>query len=71
MYGGGDICVNRFIDLDFQYNMDDRKSISGFMLFCNRRAFSYKSFKQEITTNSTTEVKHVAACDAAKEVNTS
>ena len=47
--------------------MDDRKSISGFVFICNGGAVSWKSSKQSITVDSTTEIEYIAASDAAKE----
>ena len=47
--------------------MDDKKSISRFVFTCNRGAVSWKSSKQSITTDSTTEAEYIAAWDAAKE----
>jgi len=34
-YGEGDLHVDGFINLDFQSNMDDRKSTSGFVFVLN------------------------------------
>ena len=47
--------------------MDDRKSIFGFVFTCNGGAVNWKSSKQSITADSTTEAEYVAASDAAKE----
>ena len=52
---------------DFQSDVDDRKSISGFVFICNGGAVSWKSSNQSITTDSTTEAEYVAVSDAAKE----
>ena len=56
-----------FTDSDFQSDVDDRKSISGFIFTCNGGAVSWKSSKQTITADSTTEAEYIAASDAAKE----
>jgi len=61
MYGEGDLHVDGFIVLDFQFDMDDRKSMFGFVFFCNGGAVSWKSSKQEIIADSTMEVEYVAA----------
>ena len=34
-YGGGDLQIDGFTDSDFQSDVDDRKSISGFIFICN------------------------------------
>ena len=66
-YGGGDLQLTGFTDSDFQSDVDDRKSISGFVFTSNRGAVSWKSSKQSITVDSTTEAEYIAASDAAKE----
>ena len=48
--------------------MDDRKSTFGFVFICNGGPVSWKSSKQEITKDSTTEVECVVTCDATMEV---
>ena len=65
-HGRGDLQLTGFTDSDFQSDMDDRKSISGFVFICNEGAVSWKSFKQSITVDSTTEAEYVATSDAAK-----
>ena len=47
--------------------MDDKKSIFGFVFTCNGGALSWKSSKQSITADSTTEAEYIAALDATKE----
>ena len=66
MYGEDDLRVDRFTNSNFQFDMDDRTSTSGFVFVCNGEPISCKSSKQEITADSTTEAEHFAACDAAK-----
>ena len=39
-YGGGDLQLIGFTDSDFQSDVDDRKSISGFVFTCNGGAVS-------------------------------
>ena len=53
-YGEGDLQLTGFTDSDFQSDVDDRKSISGFIFTCNGGAVSWKSSKQSITAYSTT-----------------
>ena len=59
--------MDGFTDSDFQSDIDDRKSISGFVFICNGGAVSWKSSKQGVTTDSTTEAEYIATSDAAKE----
>lgn len=69
VYGGtSDIQLEAYTDLDFQFNLDDRKSTFGFVLTLNDGAISWKSCKQDVTMDSTTEVEYVAASITAKEV---
>ena len=48
-------------------DLDDRKSMSGYVFVCNGGVVSWKSSKQPIIVDSTTEAKYVAALDATKE----
>ena len=64
---GVQTCALPISDSDFQSDVDDRKSISGFMFICNGGAVSWKSSKQSITTDSTTKAEYIAVSDAAKE----
>ena len=66
-YGESNLQIDGFTDSDFQSDVDDRKSISGFVFICNGDAVSWKSSKQSITADSTTEAEYIAASDAAKE----
>ena len=66
-YGEGDLHLDGFTDFDFQSDIDDRKPISGFVFICNGAAVSWKSSKQSVTADSTTEAEYIAASDAAKE----
>ena len=59
--------MDSFTDFDFQSDIDDRKSISGFNFIYNGDTVSWKSSKQGVTVDSTTEVEYIAALDAAKE----
>ena len=67
IYGGGELKLDGFTDSDFQSDVDDRKSISGFVFICNGGAVTWKSSKQATTADSTTEAEYIAASDAAKE----
>ncbi|XP_052206835.1 secreted RxLR effector protein 161-like [Diospyros lotus] len=67
IYGMGDFHVDGFIGLDFQSDVNDSKSMSGFLYLLNGSVVSWKSSKQTTTTNSTTETEYLMACDATKE----
>ena len=68
IYRDGDTPIDRYTNSNFQLDFDNRKSTSSFVFLMNGVPRSQKSSKQEITTDSTTKVEYVAACDAAKEV---
>ena len=59
--------IQGYTDSDFQSDIDDRKSTSGFIFICNGGAVSWKSSKQATTADSTTEAEYIAASEAAKE----
>ena len=68
VYGRGELHVYRFINLNFQFDIVDRMSTLGFVFIYNGGVVSWKSSKQEITVDSSTEAKYIVACDVAKEV---
>ncbi|KAD7117932.1 hypothetical protein E3N88_05200 [Mikania micrantha] len=53
--------------LNFQTDRDDSRSQSGFVFTLNGGAVSWKSSKQSVVADSTTESEYIAASDAAKE----
>ena len=68
VYGGEEeLVVTGYTDASFQTDKDDSKSQSGFVLLINDGAVSWKSSKQEMMADSTTEAKYIAASEAAKE----
>ncbi|KAJ8459386.1 hypothetical protein OPV22_032312 [Ensete ventricosum] len=50
-----------------QSDIDDSKSNSGYVFTLNGGAVSWKSFKQDTTTDSTIVAEYIAAAEAAKE----
>jgi hypothetical protein len=71
VYGGGDLQselqVEAYTDSDFQSDVNDSKSTSGFVFTLNGGAVSWRSRKQSVTADSTTEAEYIAAAEAAKE----
>ena len=61
LYGSSDAS---WVSDDF----DTYKSNSGFVMLLADKAISWKSVKQLLTTQSTTEAEYMAACMAMKEV---
>ena len=56
IYGGSDLKLEAYSDSSFQSDPDDSKSISGYVFTLNGGAVSWKSSKQQIVADSTTEV---------------
>ena len=56
-----------YIDLDFQSDLDFRKSISGCVFTLGGGAITWRSVKQSCIADSTMEAEYVAACEVAKE----
>ena len=69
VYGGleDDLVVNGYTDASFQSDKDDFLSQSGYVFCLNGVAVSWKSSKQSIVADLTTEAEYIAASDAAKE----
>ena len=67
VYGGEELKLQGYADSSFQSDPDDSRSTSGFLFTLNGGAVSWKSSKQPITVDSTTEAEYIAASDAAKE----
>ncbi|XP_052194739.1 secreted RxLR effector protein 161-like [Diospyros lotus] len=67
VYGGGELKLECFTDSSFQSDVDDSKSVSGYVFTLNGGAVCWKSSKQETTADSTTEAEYIAASYAAKE----
>ncbi|KAL9225966.1 hypothetical protein vseg_001835 [Gypsophila vaccaria] len=68
VYGGDkELCAKGYTDASFQIDRDDSKSQSGFVFTLNGAAVSWKSSKQSVIADSTTESEYIAASEAAKE----
>ena len=67
IYGDEDLIVNGYSDASFQSDRDDSKSQSGYVFTLNGEAVSWKSSKEETTTDSTTESEYITASEATKE----
>ncbi|XP_052490766.1 secreted RxLR effector protein 161-like [Gossypium raimondii] len=69
IYGAEEeLSVKGYTDASFQTDKDDSRSQSGFLFFLNGGVVSWKSSKQDIIVDSTTEAEYIAASEAAKEV---
>ncbi|KAL0331735.1 UNVERIFIED_CONTAM: Secreted RxLR effector protein [Sesamum angustifolium] len=67
VYDSGELILEGFSDASFQSDNDDAKSQPGFVFKLNGGVVVWKSFKQDTTTDSTTEAEYIAASKAAKE----
>ena len=61
------LVVKGYNDASFQTDRDDSRSQSGYVFCLNGGVVSWKSSKQDIVANSTTEAEYIAASDAEKE----
>ena len=68
VYGCEDLIPIGYTDLDFQSDLDFRKSTSGCVFTLGGGAISWRSTKQSCIADSTMESEYVAACAVAKEV---
>ena len=69
IYGGheGELVISGYTDADFQSDLDDFRSQSGFVFCLNKGAVSWRSSKKDTVADSTIEAEYIAALDAAKE----
>ncbi|XP_035834864.1 secreted RxLR effector protein 161-like [Helianthus annuus] len=69
VFGGveEELTIRCYTDTSFQTDRDDSRSKSGFVFTLNGGAISWKSSKQSVVADSTTESEYIAASDAAKE----
>ena len=69
IYSGqeGKLVISGYTDAGFQYDLYDFRSQSGFVFCLNGGAVSWRSSKQDIVADSTTEAQYIVASDAAKE----
>ena len=65
--GGSELKDERYIDLDFMADVNDRKSTLGCIFLCNGGAISWKSFKQPIIADSIIEVEYITVSEATNE----
>ena len=64
VYHSEDLIPIGYTDLDFQSNLDFRKSTSGYVFTLGDRAISWRSVKQSCIADSTMEVEYVDTCEA-------
>jgi transposase InsO family protein len=62
------LTITAYCDADFARDVGDSKSTSGYVVFLNGCAVSWKAIKQKSTSTSTVEAEYIAASTACKEV---
>ena len=68
VYHSKDLIPIGYTDLDFQSDLDFRKSTSGSVFTLGGGVISWRSVKQSQIADSTMEAEYVVACEAVKEV---
>ena len=68
VYSSGSLETISYTDLDFQGDIDTRKSTSGYVFTLNGGAICWRNVKQTWVADSTTEVEYVADSEVVKEV---
>lgn len=56
-----------YTDSDFQWDKNDRKSISGLVSTLDGSAIVWRSVRQDCMTNQSRKAEYVTACKAAKQ----
>ena len=68
IFGGSPkLRVEGYTDSDFMSDPDDRRSISWCVFLCYGGSTSWKSFKQSIIADFTSEAEYIVALEATKE----
>ena len=68
VYSRSDLMLVGYTDSNIQSDSDSRKSTSGYVFILNGGAIVWRSVIQSCVSDSTMEVKYVAASEAVKEV---
>ena len=66
-YQGGDMCLVGYTDADWEGDIDERKSTSGYAFLLSRGVISWYRKKQTCTALSTMEAEFVACSAAVQE----
>eukprot|EP01084_Bolivina_argentea_P110498 197283_1 len=56
-----------FADADYTSDVDQRRSVAGYIFTCNDSPIAWKSKRQPTTATSTSEAEYMALCDSCKE----
>ena len=63
----GELVISGYTNAGLQSDLDDFRSQSGFVFCLNGGAVSWRSSKQDVVADSTTEAEYIAASNATKE----
>ena len=63
----GELVTSGYTNAGLQSDLDDFRSQSGFVFCLNGGAVSWRSSKQDVVADSTTEAEYIAASNATKE----
>ena len=66
VYSSGSLETIGYTDSNFQWDIDSRKSTSGYVFTLNGGAICWRSVKQTYVADSITEAEYVVATEAAK-----
>ncbi len=58
--------ITGFADADYASDVDQRKSVTGYIFACNGAPIAWKSKRQATTATSTSEAEYVALSDSGK-----
>jgi hypothetical protein len=62
-----DFSIVRYVDADYEEDLDDRRSITGYVFTLVRGPICWKSMIQSMVTMSTIEAEYMLAAETAKE----
>ena len=64
---GAETKLQGYCNADYTGNIDDRRSISGYIFFLGGGPVTWNSTKQRCISTSTAEAEYIALTDAAKQ----
>ena len=67
-FGGSNISLQGYVDVDMAGDRDNRRSTTGYVFTVGGTAVSWVSKIQSVVALSTTEAEYIAATEASKEM---
>ena len=65
---GDDSALTAFVDASYANDVDNRRSVTGFVMFLSGGPISWSSTLQRVTAQSTAESEYIAAATCTKEI---